>query len=454
MVYWLAAEHALAVLTLAMTLLLVASVLRKRQPASSAVAWLLAIVLIPYVGIPLYLSLGRRKVERSRSRLDSDRGSACGEVGRVGERLPGPVGYHDLSWLEDGVQAYRALRRAIESARHSIRISTFVIGGDEVGVALVTALAGAAARGVAVHLLVDDFLWRQAPREQIRTLSEAGGSVARFARIWHLPFRRRTDLRNHRKIALFDASSAVVGGMNLASEYMGPTPSSERWRDCCVGLGGPVAGELDAVFRRDWAMATGEDPGAARGLGPPDAAPCDFRGQVRVIASGPDSASDPLYDELLTLLFRARERIWLATPYFVPDEPICRALEIAVRRGVHVLVLVPLRSNHPLADLVGASNLRALAEAGVDVRFYRPTMLHAKAALFDRELVVVGSANIDMRSLFLDYEISLLFSEAALADSVERWFRTSLLDSRSGMAPAGAVRRGAEAVARLLAPLM
>src|SRR5262249_39148815 len=144
------------------------------------------------------------------------------------------------------------------------------------------------------------------------------------------------------KIVVADGRAALTGGMNLAEEYMGPVPDPNRWRDVSVVVAGPAAHDLDALFWSDWSFATGEPPPAADGPPPPDAAAATDpeRGiPVQVVASGPDVEGDPLYESLIALLFAARERIWVVTPYFVPDEILARALELAARRGVDVRIV-------------------------------------------------------------------------------------------------------------------
>ncbi|HEX2671257.1 MAG TPA: phospholipase D-like domain-containing protein, partial [Polyangiaceae bacterium] len=254
------------------------------------------------------------------------------------------------------------------------------------------------------------------------------------------------NLRNHRKIAVFDGERAIVGGMNLGHEYLGPSPDPERWRDLSLLVSGEAVADLDAVFRADWEFACGERlPAPARLAG----------GEipVRVVTSGPDVANDPIYDADLSAIFRAEHRIWIATPYFVPDEALLRALMIAVRRGVEVRVLAPERSNHPLSDFAAGSCLRDLSAAGVIIqRFHK--MLHAKALLVDDSLCVVGSANFDMRSLFLNYEIALFFSGGAEVERLRSWFAASFGQCSLGPPRAGWVRAALDDLARLVAPLL
>jgi cardiolipin synthase len=176
--------------------------------------------------------------------------------------------------------------------------------------------------------------------------------------------------------------------------------------------------------------------------------------QVQVVASGPDVPGDTYYDAILTALFQARERIWVATPYFIPDEAISRGLVLAARRGVDVILIVPERSNHISADIAGGSYLRQIEQAGGRVRPFRRGMMHAKVTLIDHELAIVGSANLDMRSLFLDYEIAVFIYTRSEIQRFEHWFQDLLQHCGDRLEAPGTVRALAEDLGRLLAPLM
>jgi cardiolipin synthase A/B len=456
-VWWLIPHHVLAVLVGVLTFGFAAATLRQRRPTGSAAAWLLLIVMVPYVGIPLYLSLGGRKVKRRAlkkvplsARAESLRlvFTQIRALGSRGEdsRLE-PADSSRVDWLADGVAAYGAFLAEVAAAKHSIRVQTFILGDDLTGRGVLDALIVRLGQGVEVELLLDDLFVFRAPREGLDRFRAAGGLVARFMPLLHVPFRGRANLRNHRKLAVFDGERAIVGGMNLADEYMGPSASPHRFKDLSVLVQGPSAGALDAIFRADWEFASGRALPASA----PDA-PLD--GRTRVVPSGPDCPTDTIYEALLTAIFRAEQRFWLATPYFVPDDALARALEIAARRGVDVRVLVPRRSNHPLADLAAAPSLRELAAAGGKVFRYLPGMLHAKAVLVDDDLAIVGSANFDMRSLFLDYEIALFFTKPAEVAALAVWFEAGIAQASSGPPLAGPLRAELERAFRLLAPLI
>lgn len=434
-------HHLSSIFILLLTLVFVAAVLRQRRPTGSAMAWLLIIVLVPYVGIPLYLVFGGRKFRRrmlsksllrrlaAESRFQSDR----------------------LEWLDDGGRAFNTFLREIENARDSIRIETFVLGNDGVGRALLQALIDKARAGVQVHLSLDDLLSFHAPHDLLREFVRAGGRLTKFMPVIHWPFRGRANLRNHRKIAIFDGERAIVGGMNLAEEYMGPRPLSSRWRDLSLFVEGEVADALDDIFRQDWEFAAKESLPRARR----EPLSADSRGDasVRVVPCGPDSPRDSVYDGILSALFRAEKRFWVATPYFIPDEVLSRALTLAAHRGVDVRIIVPQRSNHFLSDLAAASFLDDLSEEGVKVLRYQPGMLHAKVFLCDDDLAMVGSANLDMRSLFLNFEIVLFFSTEREIRSTEQWFEDTLRVSEARGEKVGRLRGLAESVLRLFAPI-
>jgi cardiolipin synthase A/B len=207
------------------------------------------------------------------------------------------------------------------------------------------------------------------------------------------------------------------------------------------------------VFRSDWEFAAvggGGDSAATLEYLPPQTGTA----RLQVVASGPDVLLDTYYDAILSALFQAKKRIWIATPYFIPDESIARALVLAIRRGVDVRIVVPARSNHLTADIAGGSYLRQIEDTGGHVCPYLPSMMHAKVALIDLEIGVLGSANLDMRSLFLDYEIALFAYTQPELDDLQKWFESLFVECAAQLDRPGRTRALAEDLGRLLAPLM
>lgn len=432
-----------------LALLLVARVLKEKRQPGSTIAWLMAIALIPYIGVPLYLLVGGRKLDRfiqmkGRLYAPDDSVTAVQRTPVAASRIviaagmPPPRPGNQLAHHFSGESAFLAMMRLCASARECIHVGTFILGRDETGRAVVDMLARKAREGVQVRLLLDGLgcLWSSG--RFVQPVREAGGKVGRFMPVLPLQRRWSANLRNHRKIIVVDHAAAMVGGMNLATDFMGPNPRRKRFIDASVFLCGPAVADIEEVFLDDWNYATDETlDTAAHSMGAPGAggyfadaiavpeadAPLMPDSMIQVIPSGPDVPEDTFHDALLTAIMDARERIWLVTPYFVPDESLVKALALKARAGCDVRVLVPLRSNHPTADLARGPAMREIAAAGATIYAYPNTMVHAKIMLFDDNLAITGSPNLDMRSIYLNFEIALFhYSETDLTH-MDRWMR-------------------------------
>jgi cardiolipin synthase len=253
-----------------------------------------------------------------------------------------------------------------------------------------------------------------------RHLRAAGVRTALFVPPLRSTLRGRTNLRNHRKMAIADGDWLWCGGRNLAREYFDdratPARKTRPWIDLSFDLRGPLAAQGRQQFEQDWAFATEQPaPGAAPEAPGEAQAP---RGQL--IASGPDQADDTVYTLLVSGFFAARRRILAVTPYFVPNSTLLMSLALAARRGVTVDLVMPAKSNHLLADMARHRALRDLAAAGARVWFL-PRMIHAKAVVIDDELALAGSANLDERSLFLNYELMIAFYDPAAIERFAQW---------------------------------
>lgn len=431
-------HYLLSVTSFVVGVVLISKLLRERRAPGSTLAWLLVMIFVPYVGVPLYLIFGGRKIRR-----------VIAAKPQMGTQPPGNEDGGNATLLfPDGETTYASLLTLLQGARSSIRMSTFILGWDPTGKSIIEVLRARAQAGVQVRLLLDGlgsiqmFPWR------LKALRDSGVQVSIFLPMLHVPFFGHSNLRNHRKMVIVDDKSAIVGGMNLAFEYMGANPNPSRWKDLALKVSGPACLKLISIFEEDWAFSSHEQPPALpSGLEPAG------NENVRVIASGPDVEGDPLYDTLLEAFFGAKRRIWIATPYFIPDESLSKALEIAARRGVDVRIIVPLRSNHRLADLCRGSYLEVLDRAGARVHFF-DRMIHAKAVLVDDSKCVVGSANLDIRSLFLNFELGiLLLSEKSIA-GMKHWFDLALARAPQGLIVRGRAAEFFEGLGRLLSPIL
>jgi cardiolipin synthase len=330
--------------------------------------------------------------------------------------LPPRARYEGLALHLSGDEARAALWEVIDGAQRTLDVCTFLLGRDALGDAVCERLAARAAAGVEVRLMVDGIGLLMGGRRDLKALAARGVRVARFVPPLRSPLKGRLNLRNHRKMAIADGERLWCGGRNLADEYFGATtlPSAgatgsravDQWRDLSFDLRGDTARMAASLFEADWRFATGRGIAPAPLRAPAPAVCPDACAQL--VPSGPDYAEDTLHALLVTACFRAQRRILAVTPYLVPDESLMSALVLAARRGVLVDLVLPAASNHRLADLARRRPMRELAEAGARIRL-TDGMVHAKAVVFDDVLAVAGSANLDARSLFLNYELMLAF---------------------------------------------
>lgn len=453
--------HLSVVIGFILAVILVMSVLRRQRTSSAAFAWLMAILFAPYLGVPLYLIFGGRKLKRDAHtkkaiHLEGQETVPAQDAAPIdcllrGYGIPGATGGNKVRLCHTGIDVYNELVQLIENAEHQVLITTFLLSRDQVGRDIVERLSRKSAQGVTVLLLLDDIGSMFTTRRFLRKLLDNGGEVAYFMPLFRSPFHGKTNLRNHRKIAIADQKVVLAGGTNIANEYIGPHPCKDRWADLSFVLTGPAVRHYLEVFQSDWLFACGENVNII----PPRLSGSAVTGQgvVQVIPSGPDVPGDPIYDALLTAVFAAKKRFWIVTPYYVPDEALAQALRLAALRGVDVRVVVPSRSNHLLPDLARGTHLRELEKCGGRIIKY-PHMVHAKVILVDESQAVVGSANMDMRSLFLNYEIVMLAYSKPDVNAVYRWVQGLIDQGSEGMQPVGIARDTVEGVARLVAPLL
>ncbi len=452
--------HIFSILNFLLAILFVSFILRSKRPPGNTLAWLFFVLLVPYVGIPFYIFLTDRKYQTRLQRkkaLYTPNPAVISQWEGAVEKLLAGLGVPPSSsgqkaeLISSGEEAYARIIQLIASARSRIHLTTFIFAKDPVAESVIELLEKKAEEGVSVRLLLDSFGSVMVKHPSFKRLREKGAEVIFFNPVIHMPFRGRANLRNHRKLLIVDSQKAILGGMNMAKEYMGPTPDPARWTDLCLEVEGSCVGEMETIFIEDWKFATGKDPGRESALAP------NIRvvagSHLQVIASGPDVMFDPLYDTLISLIYQASKRIWIATPYFIPDESLTRALELAARRGIEVRVLVPRNSNHFLADLSRGTYLRQLLKSGCQVDLSEK-MLHAKAFLVDEKYAILGSANFDMRSLLLNYEIGILIREGKPMTALEQWFQGQFRSAGKSDFQVNYFLDLAEGIGRVLGPLI
>jgi len=404
------------------------AVVYKRE-ARSAAMWLLAIVLLPAAGPVLYALFGVNRVRRRAARM---RGGRRGErpAPRLEQTLPGTelatlarlvdtvaerplVGGNTLEPLVDGREAYPAMLAAIEQAKRSIALSSYIFHGDGIGEQFVAALAAAHRRGVAVRVLIDDVSVRFAWASAATKLRRAGVPIGVFNPTLVPARLHALQLRNHRKILVADGRVAFTGGINVDRRYWGEGAS----RDLHFRLRGPVVAQLMDVFAEDWMIATAE---ALRGE--PWLCPLEQAGEcmARVVDDGPDETFARLRWTYIGGLTEARRSVRLCTPYFIPDAALVSALNAAALRGVEVDIVLPQRSDLPHVQWAATHHLWQVLECGCRVWANPPPFDHSKLMVVDAEWTLLGSGNWDARSMRLNFELAVECYSRSLGGEMDR----------------------------------
>lgn len=476
--YGLLESQLLTFIGFVLALLIIGRMINEKREPSNFFAWSLIIVFVPLVGVPLYFLFGGRKSRRlarikAQTNLLADKmrsqpGSTKKHYQAAEGALPPeqPTRVRDFGIrssgnlvvpLMDETTAYRETIRQIREARHSIHLMTYILGPDQVGRAVVSELARRAAEGLDVRLLLDAFGSLQSRGRFCDPLRKAGGQVVGFMPVLPLQTRTSANLRNHRKLLIADRQRVLIGGQNIDRRFMSEGRNPESFVDFSVRIDGPAAAEFNRIFISDWVFAAGTHPREEIDTLRFQPAPVG-ESKLKVIPSGPDVTGDPLYEQLLMMIHEARQCITLVTPYFLPDDVMLRSLIVKAHLGREVTVIVPERSNKRIVDFASNHPLRQLHHAGVRVRFYRPRMLHAKLAAVDDQIAVIGSANIDPRSLFVNFEVGVVLLSQPDVDALVHWTNRILEECvpymESRRAHSGPSRRLLEDFAHLLVPLL
>lgn len=473
---------------------------QRRQPTAT-LAWLLTVTLLPFAGALLYVLIGRTRTLRFKRRTRRaaellravflERGShswepdpdapdlddRTGDMLALGERLGSARASRGnrVEMLVNGAAFYRALYEAIGAAERQIHVQFYIIQPDETGISLRARLTEAAGRGLEVRVLYDsagsssigDAFWKP--------LTDAGGRAVAFNPVSvftsRLRRRDRIDFRNHRKLVVVDGRVGFTGGINIGREYLGLDPEIGHWRDTHLRIEGPAVLSLQEVFALDWRVGCEERTAFASWFVTPEVT--GEGALVQIVDSGPDSEWAPVEQIYFQAISSARERVWLTTPYFVPSPSIEAALVAAAMRGVDVRLLVPIKADSLAVGLASRSYFGHLLRSGARIFLYegfrrrrfgrgRPSprkgFLHAKTMVVDSWMGTIGSANMDMRSFRLNFELNAFVFDRALCDEMARQFELDLAQAseytQESAAKTSYPAKLAQQIARLMSPLL
>lgn len=463
----------------------------QRRPPTTTLAWIIGFMSLPFVGAIVYFVFGPRRLERRRLRRTLAKGMAAQLVPEASAEMPEKLA--DRHWLaslarvgsstgdgppraarqvrlfEGGDETYEAIVQAVAVARLQVHLEYYIYDPDAVGMRLRDALVERARAGVAVRVLVDAIGSKGAGAKFWRPLLEAGGEVRYFnPPRWLKPKPGKLNFRTHRKIVVIDGQHAFTGGINITAGNSALSSGGKAWRDTHLEIIGAPALDLQLVFLEDWIYAGVDDRLHSNrdrtlmaapkdiGLWFPPQQPADGP-WVQIIDSGPDEPVPDIHRYFFTAIASARRRLWITTPYFVPDEPIITALITAAARGVDVKVIVPRVGDSKLVTAAASTFVDEVVAEGVSVFEYLPRMIHAKTMVIDEELAVVGTANLDNRSFRLNFEVVAAVYDRAVCAQLAEMFSQDLLhcepvrrESRSR----GFIPRLLASASRLFAPVL
>ncbi|MCI0685437.1 MAG: cardiolipin synthase [Gemmataceae bacterium] len=458
----------------------------------SAVAWCLVIIFLPFIGPLMFFVFGYQHVHRPLKRkrrhkaryqmpphpadyaathhpelvelpdakpvdltLSASLATLAARFGASSVTVGNQIDFYD-----DGAPAIGAMLEAVRNARHHVHLEFFIWQPDELGRHVLEVLAERARQGIEVRLLYDGVGSRRLSPRLLRPLREAGGKSCPFLPL--NPWRRRVqiNMRNHRKILVVDGQVGFIGGLNIGDEYLGKDPCFGYWRDTHLRIRGPAVCDLQRVFCEDWDFAADEhlsDQGEADGryfraksAGGPYAA--------QIIDSGPDKDLKAIREVTFAAIAKARRRVWIASPYFVPDTGLLDALRLAAYSGIDVRLLGLFCPDHWVPYYAARYWWTDMLSAGVQVYQYAKGMMHAKVMVVDDEFASVGTANLDNRSMYLSFEVNcLLYSNDAvkrLEESFLRDFQESVLLDRDAYATRPFAGRLLENACRLASPIL
>ncbi len=454
-----------------------------RHPSKS-IAWLMVLFMLPIIGFVIYYFMAKeykrrlkmRRTDRELKKAGVDRFIPHSHIVRQIHELHNPNIHKELRLFgllqhipnspitmcnetklyTNGNELFELMFRALRNARHHIHMEYYILRADQIGQALKHLLITKAKEGVEVRLLYDGIGSYHLSDAYLRDLEQAGVECRVFLPPSIAFFDKRMNYRNHRKITVIDGQLGFLGGFNIGDEYLGRDSSVGYWRDTHIQLKGDAVYFLQRTFLMDWAFVSRQYLFHRSELFPEH----DSGGHehIQIIASGPDNQMDTILNVFFSAISAAKQRIYITSPYFIPDHSIFIALKTAAISGVDVRILIPMVPDSKLVHYASLSYLEELMQAGV--RFYRYTkgFIHAKTLVVDQMLATVGTANMDMRSFFSNFELNALIFDTHTIDQLELDFLSDLKESEevhyNDFVKRSRFQKSKEVLARLLSPLL
>jgi cardiolipin synthase A/B len=454
--------------------------LENRHPAQT-LTWLVVLGSFPLVGFIFYLLFGRNyrkeRIFRKKYILDQEAYSKYERIDERAEekihqlgkhqqklfRLAHRLGNSPISFatetkvLTNGQETFDHILQELEKARHHIHLEYYIVRHDGIGTKIKDILIRKARSGVTVRFLYDAVGSWKLSSAYIQELRDAGVEMVPFGPV-KLPFlNNKFNFRNHRKIIVIDGNIGFVGGLNIGDEYLGLNEHFGFWRDTHLMVKGEAVRTLQLIFLQDWYYMT-NDSFFSPGYLSPNPVPVQDSGGVQLIAGGPDNEWSVLKNIFFSMITSAEKSVWIASPYFIPDEDIFSALKIAALSGIDVRLLVPKRPDKRIVFYASRSYFPEMLEAGVKIYEYNKGFLHSKIMIVDEELASIGTSNMDMRSFHLNFEVNAFLYRTNSTQTLVNDFLNDLQDADEidyeQFKKRSLFHRIVESTSRLLSPLL
>ncbi|RNC28055.1 MAG: Major cardiolipin synthase ClsA [Candidatus Dichloromethanomonas elyunquensis] len=424
--------------------------LERRNPTST-LAWILVLFLLPAAGAFFYILLSQNLTRKKMFQLRADEHQYYASLlskeiedlrtGKLTFNDPVIANYKDLIHLHqiqskalfsqdnkvdvfiDGTEKFKELFKCIINAKEHVHILYFIVKRDSLGKQLITILTEKAREGVEVRLLVDA-LGNRLHSGDLEPLVQAGGKVVKFFPSFLSYINLQLNYRNHRKLVIIDGKIGFLGGFNVGNEYIGLKKSMGYWRDTHLKIKGTAVHDMQTRFLLDWRTASGEEIlEFPKYYSKPD---CTGNSGIQIVSSGPDSPQEEIKQGYIKMINSAKSKIYIQTPYFIPDESIQEALKIAALSGVDVRIMIPNRPDHIFVYWATSSFIGDLLHAGIRAFTYDHGFLHSKSIVVDEKISSVGTANFDIRSFKLNFEVNAFIYDLNISKKLHEAFLKDL----------------------------
>ena len=439
------------------TFLSIVTVFKEKRDIAATWAWLLVLILMPGIGFVIYVFLGRKiskdkifdiqtqekigmpeLVDAQKELLEEEElfNEEDGDEDRLNEMASMFLqssnsvltkGNH-VELFVDGKEKFDRLIKDIQTAQHHVHVTYYIFKNDDIGRKVLAALEERAANGVEIFLIYDPLGSRGVRHRFFEKLRSLGGKAEPFFGSKAQLINLRINYRNHRKIVIIDGEIGYTGGFNVGDDYLGKYPKMGYWRDTHIRIEGNGVMPLQTRFLMDWnASVKSHSLNYTKHYFPVMESKGDI--DVQIVSSGPDTETQAIKKGYLKMITSAKNSVSIQSPYFVPDESVIESLEIALLSGIHVRIMIPNKPDHPFIYRATLHYVSELVEKGAEVYIYDAGFLHAKTIVIDEEICSIGTANFDIRSFKLNFEVNAFLYNKHFAEKHERQFDIDIQSS-------------------------